>query len=95
MGLHLCVNFKAIEQLFIRKCSHELSIGVYLVIDNLVYVASDALPLYQINRTLGYGDITFQRFEDTDSLNTNAVVLVFGECQFSAETYLKGVSTLR
>ena len=30
-----------------RKCCHECSLGVYLVIDNMVYVPSDAFPLYQ------------------------------------------------
>ena len=31
-----------------RKCCHESSLGVYLVIDYFVCVPSDALPLYQI-----------------------------------------------
>ena len=31
-----------------RKCCHECSLGVYLVSDNLLYLPSDALPLYQI-----------------------------------------------
>ena len=26
-----------------RKCCHECSLGVYLVIENIVYVSSDAL----------------------------------------------------
>ena len=31
-----------------RRCCHKCSLGVYLVIDNLVYVPSDASPLHQI-----------------------------------------------
>ena len=73
------------------KCCHECSLGVYLVIDNYLYVPSDALPLYNIlNRTIGYGDIAFQRFEDIESVVTNVVVLVLGECQISMATYLRG-----
>ena len=29
-------------------CRHECSLGAYLDIDNVLYVPSDALPLYQI-----------------------------------------------
>ena len=50
-------SFRVIGQLFVEishlkelgdtECRHECSFGVYLVIDNLLYVPSDALPLYQ------------------------------------------------
>ena len=59
LGLHLCAIFKSIGQLFMeilhfqrigacRKCCHECSLGVCLVIDNCVYVSSHALDLCQI-----------------------------------------------
>ena len=48
-----------------RKCCHECSLGLCLVIDNFLHVPSDALPLYQIlkqSEHICYGDIAFQRF---------------------------------
>ena len=54
------------------------NLGVYLVIDNLMYVPSDALPMYQIFKQSDnwlYGYIAFKRFGDTESVITNAVIL--------------------
>ena len=36
----------------------------------------------------------FKDLGDTESVVTNAVVLVLGECQIAMATYLMGVSTL-
>ena len=35
-----------LKELGMQKCRHKCSLGVNLVIDNFLYVASDTLPLY-------------------------------------------------
>ena len=58
--------------------------GVYLVIDNCVYVPSDALPLYTNFKAIEQLVMEILHFEDlgdTESVVTNAVVLVLGECK--------------
>ena len=60
------------------------------VIDNFVYVPSDALPLYQILKQLVMEILHFIDLGDTESVLTNAVVLVLGECQISMAKYLRG-----
>ena len=42
------------------------------------------------NRTVGYGYIALEDFGDTESLITNAVVLVLAECHISMAKYLRG-----
>ena len=57
------------------------------------YVPSDALPLYQILKqsdTLVMDVLHFKDLRDTESVVTNSVVLVLGECQISIATYIRG-----
>ena len=67
-------------------------LGVNLVIDNFLFVASGTSPLYKFESN---GDIAFWRIGGYEChLAANAVVLVFGRYQTSIATYLRGVSTL-
>ena len=75
----------------------ECSLGVNLVFDNFVYVASGThlCIKFESNRTISYGDIAFWRFGGYECrLAANAVVLVIGGYQISIAKYLRGVSTL-
>ena len=47
------------KDLGVTSVISECSLGVHLVIDNFIDVASDNLPLHKIgnNRTITYGDI--------------------------------------
>ena len=86
-----------LEDLGDKSVVSECSLGVNLVIDNFVYVASDSSPLYKFEsyRTISYGDIAFWRFGGYKCrLTVNAVVLVIGGYQISIAKYLRGVSTL-
>ena len=56
---------------------------------NYLYVPSDALPLYQILKQSEHYLLHFKDLGDTESVITNAVVLVLGECQMSIATYLR------
>ena len=89
-------HFRAIEPLFMEilhfedlgdtSVVSECSLGVNLVIDNFVYVASDSSPRifhlcikFESNRTITYGDIAVWRFGDTSvvsecSLGVNLVI---------------------
>ena len=77
-----------------RKYCNECSLGGYLVIDNYVYVPSDALPLYhilkQMLKQLAMEILHLKDMGDTESVVTNAVVLVLGGYQMSMATYLRG-----
>ena len=67
-----------------RKCRHECSVGVNLVIDDSCYVASDVLPtLYALHlKAIGQLLIYILHFKDVGDtecrLAANAVVLVLG-----------------
>ena len=83
-----------------RKCCHECSLGVYLVIHNYLYAPSDSLPLYgPVSNFKAIGQLAmdilhFKDLGDTENVATNAVVLVLGECQISILTNFRGVYTL-
>ena len=79
-----------------RRCCYECSLSVYLVINNSSYVRSDALPLYNFKAIgqLVMEILHLKDFGHTESVITNAVVLVLGECKMSKATYLRGVSSL-
>ena len=57
-----------------RKCCHECSLDVYLVIDILYLLVLYPCITFDSNRTIYYGDIAFKRFRGY-SVVTNAVVL--------------------
>ena len=60
-----------------RKCQHECSLGVNLVIDNVLYVAIATLPLYQIlEQSNNYLYMEILHFKDLGNSVVNAVVLV-------------------
>ena len=75
-----------------RNCRHKCSLGVYLVIDNLLYmyVPSDALPLYQILKQSVMEILHLKDLRDAYSVVMNAVVLVPGGCQIPMAMYLRG-----
>ena len=73
----------------IQKCHHEWRLGVNLVIDNIVYVASDTASVYNLNAigSLLMEILHFEDLGDTECrLAANAVVLVIGEQQISIAT---------
>ena len=77
-----------------RKCRHKCSLGVNLVIDNFIYVASDTSPLYQILKQLDnylwrYCILNIWGIQSVVWLHTT-FVLVLGEYQISIATYLRG-----
>ena len=90
LRLHLCTKFKSNRTIIhgdiafqrfggSRKCCHECSLCVYLVIDNFVYVLSDALFTYQIVKQLTMEILHLKDLGDTTSVVMNAVVLVLGD----------------
>ena len=56
-----------------KKCHHECSLGVDLVINTFWYVRSDTLSLNQTLEQLAMYILHFKEFGDTESVVSNAV----------------------
>ena len=72
------IKFRAIRQIFMEilrlkelgdtesvVTTHECSLGLYLVIENFLYVPSDALPKYKILKQLAMEILHFEDLGDT------------------------------
>ena len=80
-----------------KSVINECSLGVNLVIDNFVYVATDSSSLYKIWKQSDhylsyYGDIAFEDLGDTECRSAvNAVVLVLREINFNSNVPQGGI----